>query len=149
MVGDGAEGGEAEDVAGNAAAVNVGEEVEEVDAGEEVEDVTPAGEVSAAKGDAAEAVADPAGDEGARSAAAAARNAGAGVVEGGVEGVGGEAARSVGVDVAVAAAEAEADVVPAEEDGLAGAVPSVGAKSSLSHGVLRIWFNVLKFINEN
>lgn len=147
MVGGGAEGGGAEDVAGNAAAVNVGEEVEEVDAGEEVEDVTPAGEVSAAKGDAAEAVADPAGDEGARSAAAAARNAGA--VEGGVEGVGGEAARSVGVDDAVAAAEAEADVVPAEEDGLAGAVPSVGAKSSLSHGVLRIWFNVLKFINEN
>lgn len=141
MVGDGAEGGGAEDVAGNAAAVNVGEEV---DAGEEVEDVTPAGEVSAAKGDAAEAVADPAGDEGARSAAAVARSAGA--VEGGV---GGEAARSVGVDVAVAAAEAEADVVPAEEDGLAGAVPSVGAKSSLSHGVLRIWFNVLKFIIEN
>lgn len=144
MVGDGAEGGGAEDVAGNAAAVNVGEEVEEVDAGEEVEDVTPAGEVSAAKGDAAEAVADPAGDEGARSAAAVARSAGA--VEGGV---GGEAARSVGVDVAVAAAEAEADVVPAEEDGLAGAVPSVGAKTSLSHGVLRIWFNVLKFIIEN
>lgn len=127
MVGDGAEGGGAEDVAGNAAAVNVGEEVEEVDTGEEVEDdVTPAGEVSAAKGDVAEAVADPAGDEGARSAAAAARNAGA--VEG-VGGVGGVAARSVGVDVAVAAVEAEADVVPAEEDGLAGAVPSVGANS--------------------
>lgn len=125
MVGDGAEGGGAEDVAGNAAAVNVGEEVEEVDAGEEVEDdVTPAGEVSAAKVDVAEAVADPAGDEGARSAAAAARNAGA--VEGGV---GEEAARSVGVDVAVAVVEAEADVVPAEEDGLAGAVPSVGANS--------------------
>lgn len=136
MVGDGAEGGGAgDDVAGNAAAVNVGEEV---DAGEEVEDdVTPAGEVSAAKGDAAEA--DPAGDEGARSAAAAARNAVA--VEGEVGGVGGEAARSVGVDVAVVVAEA-ADVVPAEEDGLAGAVPSVGAKSSLSHGVLRIWFKV-------
>lgn len=128
MVGDGAEGGGAEDVAGNAAAVNVGEEVEEVDAGEEVEDdVTPAGEVSAAKVDAAEAVADPAGDEGARSAAAAARNAEA--VEGGVGGVGGEAARSVGVDVAVAAVEAEADVVLAEEDDLADAVPSVGANS--------------------
>lgn len=128
MVGDGAEVGGAEDVAGNAAAVNAGEEVEEVVAGEEVEDdVTPAEEASAAKVDAAEAVADPAGDEGARSAAAAARNAG--VVEGGVEGVGGEAARSVGVGVAVAVAEAEADVVLAEVDGLAGAVPSVGANS--------------------
>lgn len=140
MVGDGAEGeGAGEDEAESAVAVNVGEEVEEVDAGEEVEDdVIPAREVSAAKGEGAEAVAGPAGDEGARSAAAAARNAGA--VEGGV---GGEAARSVGVDVVVVAAEAEADVVPVEEDGLAGAAPSVGAKSSLSHGILRIWFKVI------
>lgn len=128
MVGDVADegGGVGEDEAENAVAVNVGEEVEEVDVGEVEDDVTPVGVVSAARGEVAEAVADLAGGEEASGAAAVARNAEA--VEGGVVE---EAARSAGVDDGVAVAEAGADVVPVEEDvALAGAVPSVGAKSS-------------------